>query len=365
MSIDQGGSPGTPTGAPYLSSGSQRPTEWTLVVLASTDVAPSASDSLRQLTGIGIGVTVVFCSTPNASAETTARVTLDAAGVSDVRILGERGARIDDLAPRAYLPMSSAADVAAPDSLVGADIGEVAADIATVIALTGAGSVVLWSDSAAGVTSDAGYASEDADPGADSVVAGDAARRAARVMAVPVFVRELADAHGRPASGSYPPSVTLGGDRYLRDDRRPSRRPFSWRDQGVWARIGACLVAVAIGVAAGALGTVTQAWTLQVADVDLPVGLIGGLLVTAALLTGLRLVFDARAIVLSAALGLLGTISLLSVESAGGSVLVPAVPASYVWVFGPVLIVLLVVSWPRLARDGSSPFGPAPHRSGR
>ena len=365
MSIDQGGSPGTPTGAPYPSSGSQRPDEWTLVVLASTGLAPSASDSLRQLTGIGIGVTVVFCSTPNASAETTARVTLDAAGVSDVRILGERGARMDDLAPRAYLPMSSVTDAAAPDSLVGADVGEVAADIATVIALTGARSVVLWPDSAAGGTSGAGNASEGVDAGGDAVVAGDAARRAARVMAVPVFVRELADANGRPESGLHPPSVTLGGDRYIRDDLRASRRPFSWRDQGVWARIGACLVAVAIGVATGALGTVTQAWTLQVADIDLPVGLIGGLLVTAALLTGLRLVFDARAIVLSGALGLLGTISLLSVESAGGSVLLPAVPASYVWVFGPVLIALLVVAWPRLARAESSPFGPVPFRSGR
>ena len=365
MSIDQGGSLGTSTSAHYSGTGPQRPQERTLVVLASTDLVPSATDSLRQLTDVGIAVTVVICSTPDASDEMTARVTLDASGVRDVRILGERGARMDDLAPRAYLRMSSATDAPAPDSLAGADVGEVAADIATVIALTGARSVVLWPDSAAGGTPDSGDASEGAATGADAVVAGAAARRAARVMAVPVFVRELADADGRAASGPHPPSVTLGGDRYLRDEPRPSRRPFSWRDQGVGARIGACLVAVAIGVATGALGTVTQAWTLQVADIDLPVGLIGGLLVTAALLTGLRLVFDARAIVLSAALGLLGTISLLSAESAGGSVLVPAVPASYVWVFGPVLIALVVIAWPRHARDESSPFGPVVYRSGR
>jgi N-acetyl-1-D-myo-inositol-2-amino-2-deoxy-alpha-D-glucopyranoside deacetylase len=87
-----------------------------------------------------------------------------------------------------------------------------------------------------------------------------------------------------------------------------------------------------------------------VGSVTVPWGVIAGLAITAALLLGLRLVFDTRWVALCTAIGLLGASALFAVQSTGGSILVPANVAGYTWTFGPVLIGILVLAWPRFER---------------
>lgn len=353
MSIDPGGLSESPLSGTVGRSGvgAQVPLmERTLVIIASAVIDSAATAALRDLLAHGVDVTVVVCSTADADATDRIAAVLDDIGVHDHRILGGVGARMTDLTPRVYRASSDPKDIPSPDSLASTDPGEVAADIATVIALTGAGSVILW-DSPGTPAADVRIAEGTGATDADVLASSAAARRAARVMAVPVFVRGLdAGTEERNVGDRHPSSVIIGSHHYRRDGDEPARAPLSWREQRIGWRIGGVLLAGALGIATGALGTVTQAWTLPVGGFDFPLGLIGGLVVTATLLTGLRLIFDTRAIVLATALGLLGIIAVLSMESRGGSVLVPNTAASYGWVYGPVVIALVVVAWPRIDR---------------
>lgn len=357
MSIEREGLPGGDKGRSVGRSGNgslstaqaQAPNKHVLVVLASAEIDRTGSDALSALVHRDIGLTVVICATAGIEAITSLRDALDGVGVGDVRMLGSVGARMTDLAPRVYPASSNQAYSGAIDSLVAADPGEVAADLATVIAITGARSVILWDASDPETAPKTALESAHA---SDIAAAAAAARRAARVMSVPMFTRdsEWAGIDEEDAALEHLASVTIGRYHYRRDGAEADRHSFTWRDQSLGARIGAGIVALATGIATGALGTVTQAWTLPIDSIDVPVGLIGALVVTAALLTGLRLLFDTRAVALSASLGLLGTIAALSAESAGGSVLVPATLAGYGWVYGSAIIALLVIAWPRINR---------------
>lgn len=79
----------------------------------------------------------------------------------------------------------------------------------------------------------------------------------------------------------------------------------------------------------------------------IPLGLVGGLAIVTALLVGFRLVFDDRWATAGASFGIVGAASLLALPGAGGSLLVLADPVGYVWAFGPVVIALVVLAWPR------------------
>ena len=114
------------------------------------------------------------------------------------------------------------------------------------------------------------------------------------------------------------------------------------------ARLGARLGALLAGLLMGALGTVSHQYLLRIGSVALPVGLVLALLGTTALLLGLRLVRDTRVEVFLGALGLLGTIFLLSLEGPGGSVLVPAGLPGTIWTLAPTLIATVVLAWPRI-----------------
>jgi hypothetical protein len=111
------------------------------------------------------------------------------------------------------------------------------------------------------------------------------------------------------------------------------------------------------GAAFGMLGTVAHQTTLPVGQATLPVGLVLALAGAAALLVGLRMVLGDRMVVLLAAVGLLGTIFVLSLRSAGGSVLVPAGPAGTVWTLVPALIAALAVAWPKVPPRAPQPYG--------
>jgi N-acetyl-1-D-myo-inositol-2-amino-2-deoxy-alpha-D-glucopyranoside deacetylase len=162
-----------------------------------------------------------------------------------------------------------------------------------------------------------------------------ATRTAADVIGVPLYV-----AGGHRRAGS----VVVGTEVLTR--LRTAEPGFA--DTGLGLRIISCVVAVLIGAFAGATLTAAHQAAVPLAGVQLPWGILVALAVTAGLLVGLRLVFDSRVVAGFAALGLLGSATVLALASAGGSVLVPGNAVGYAWTFGPVLIALLVLGWPRV-----------------
>ena len=103
-----------------------------------------------------------------------------------------------------------------------------------------------------------------------------------------------------------------------------------------------------LGMFVGSVTTVVHQSVLTIAGVDIPWGLILGLLVVSGFLVGLRIVVQDRMIVLVAALSLVAMVFLLSLKSTGGSVLVPNNMWGAIWAIAPTLIATIVVAWPRL-----------------
>ena len=102
----------------------------------------------------------------------------------------------------------------------------------------------------------------------------------------------------------------------------------------------ASVFAFAIGAAVGFITTFTHRQYV-------PIGLIAGLVVIAALIIGFRLVFDSRVIAASGAVGVVAASLLLMLPGAGGTVLVVDGPIGWAWAVAPALIAVVVVSWPR------------------
>ena len=107
-----------------------------------------------------------------------------------------------------------------------------------------------------------------------------------------------------------------------------------------------------LGLFVGSVTTVVHQSVVTVAGVDVPWGLILGVLVIVGFLVGLRIVVQDRLIVLIAALGLVAMVFLLSQASTGGSVLIPNNLWGTIWAIVPTLIATIVVAWPRLPQRG-------------
>lgn len=111
------------------------------------------------------------------------------------------------------------------------------------------------------------------------------------------------------------------------------------------------LTAVVIGAAGvvfGMLGTVVHSATIGSAHI--PWGIVVALAALGCLLAGIRLLSDGRLYTGCAALGSLIAIGILSQKSFGGSVLITNSALGWTWMAGAVVIALLAVGWPRLAR---------------
>ena len=106
----------------------------------------------------------------------------------------------------------------------------------------------------------------------------------------------------------------------------------------------ASVFALAIGVAVGFVTTFTH-------HQYLPWGLVAGLVVIVALVTGFRLVFDSRVIAAASGIGVIAAIGLLTLPGVGGSVLVLDDPIGYIWAIAPPVLAAAVVIWPRRARS--------------
>jgi N-acetyl-1-D-myo-inositol-2-amino-2-deoxy-alpha-D-glucopyranoside deacetylase len=134
---------------------------------------------------------------------------------------------------------------------------------------------------------------------------------------------------------------------------RPAGSGF--RESSLTSRIASGVLALVLGAFIGATLTVAHQATVSIAGVGVPWGIIAAVLITAALLVGLRLVFETRVVAACAALGLTAASAFLALVTAGGSILVPANPAGYAWTFTPVVISVLVLGWPFGRRRRSAP----------
>lgn len=289
-------------------------------------------------------------------------------GVSDFRILGEPGARWEGLTPRRYedsgMAWGAAGPQALPDAsaqtLVSADEGEVASDIAAVILQLQPDVVVS-------------YGEDGLDGHPDRRRVHSATRWATEVLRVPFYVLGPYAGRGsarvddvesleakREALTSYRSQLTVGTDTFDRASGapipldapetfgrlRPVQHGFS--GYGRMTRIIACGFALVIGAVVGAILTVIHQATVLVGSTPVPWGLIAALAIATALLVGLRVVYESRVVAGFAAVGLLAVEGFLSIGTPSGSVLVANNLPGIVWTIGSVLIVAVVLAWPRL-----------------
>ena len=305
---------------------------------------------------------------------------MNALGVRDHRFLGSRGARWEELPPRRYLDSGMrwgekgavALDSLGEESLAAAPLGEVAADIAAVVAEVDATVVASYDGNG-------GYGHP------DHVRAHDAARRAAEVMGVAFF--EIATdgdgpvsvdvtpvaARKRAALAAHRSQLTISGDDFALSNgesqpigtvesfrraraEEPEHVPF--RDQTTATKVIAAVAVVVLGALLGTLMTAVHQSSLTVAGVALPWGVVVALAATAALIVGARLLSGTRWLTALAALAVMGMSGYLALPTVGGSVVVPDNLVGYLWTYGPPVITLFTLAWPTVRRT----VRPAPDR---
>lgn len=311
---------------------------------------------------------------------------MDVLGVTDHRFLGADGARWSDGPARRYLDSgmqwgadgAEATDEVAATALTAAPFGEVAADIASVIAEVQPTAVVSYN-------AWGGYGHP------DHIRVHEASRRAAEVMGVPFYAIEPRGSGApvtlsvdvspvivrkRTALAAYRSQLTIDGESFagangVREaiERVESYRHLppevevvdsSFRGQSLGVKIFTVIVALLMGGMAGLVLTAVHQSVVAVGDAVVPWAAIVGLVATAALLAGLRIVFDSRIVPAFAAVGELVLIAVLSAPVSGGSVLVAANMPGYIWTYGAPAIVFLVLAWPRIRRAGTGKIASLP-----
>lgn len=291
-------------------------------------------------------------------------------GVDDHRFLGSERARWRPASPRRYRDSGFVwgaagpvpANDAGPEALCAADPGEVAADIAAVISDVRPDFVVT-----------VGANGIDGHP--DRRRVHEATQRATEVLGVPLFVvaesgalattvvddsASLAARAG--ALAAYSSTITRHDDTFSFASGAPHRldtperfhrfrtAPESFAGYGLAGRILTSVLALVLGAAVGLVLTIAHQAAATVGGVPIPWGLVVAFVLTAAFLTGLRLVYRTRVVVGAATAGLLGMVALLSLATPTGSVLVPDNLVAQVWTIGVVLIAAVVVAWPQIDR---------------
>ncbi|MBH0117614.1 PIG-L family deacetylase [Salinibacterium sp. NG253] len=136
--------------------------------------------------------------------------------------------------------------------------------------------------------------------------------------------------------------------------RRLRRRELVIGERSRVERSILALVSLALGALVGLVLTAVHQSTFTIGDVRVPWGIVVSVTLVTALILGLRLIYDTRVAAGFASLGVLAMSALLAAAMPGGTILIPANVAGYVWTFAPVLVVLIVVGWPRVNRQVSS-----------
>ena len=117
---------------------------------------------------------------------------------------------------------------------------------------------------------------------------------------------------------------------------------------GLAVRAGTFAFSLVLGIVYGSVATLGHRNEIRIGDIVIPWGLAAALVGVLALLLGLRLVAGGRLAAAGAAVGIVGTVALLTLPGPGGSVLVAGDIVGTVWAVGPALIAVLVVAWPSL-----------------
>jgi len=137
--------------------------------------------------------------------------------------------------------------------------------------------------------------------------------------------------------------------------RRLRRRELVIGERSRAERVILALVAMLIGGLVGVVLTAVHQSSVMIGGVRIPWGIIAAVALTTALVLGLRLIYDTRVAAGFASLGVLLMSALLANTTPGGTILIPGNLTGYIWTFAPVLIVLIVLGWPRVNRQVSSP----------
>jgi hypothetical protein len=122
------------------------------------------------------------------------------------------------------------------------------------------------------------------------------------------------------------------------------------------ARAFTLVLAFATGAGMGFVLTFThRQYIVDLAGVPVPLGLIGGLAIVAALLAGMRLAFAERVAPIAAAAGVILGSAILVLPGNSGSLFVPDDPVGYVWAVGPTALALIIIGWPQPRQQVRAP----------
>ena len=114
------------------------------------------------------------------------------------------------------------------------------------------------------------------------------------------------------------------------------------------ARLFTLVLAFATGAGVGFVLTFThRQYIVELGGVPVPLGLIGGLAIVAALFAGARLAFAERVSPIAAAAGVILGSAILVLPGNSGSLFVPDDPVGYVWAVGPTALALVIIGWPQ------------------
>ncbi|WP_341952583.1 PIG-L family deacetylase [Salinibacterium sp. TMP30] len=133
------------------------------------------------------------------------------------------------------------------------------------------------------------------------------------------------------------------------------RRAVVIGERSRFERVVLALASMAVGALVGLVLTAVHQSAITLFGARVPWGIIAAVALTTALILGLRLIYDTRIAPGFASLGVLLMSAVLATAMPGGTILIPGNVSGYVWTFAPVLIVLLVVGWPRVNRQASTP----------
>ncbi|MFC8681769.1 DUF6113 family protein [Microbacterium ureisolvens] len=121
------------------------------------------------------------------------------------------------------------------------------------------------------------------------------------------------------------------------------------------ARIGSWIVALLVGLVYGVAGTVAHAYAIG----WFPLGLILGVIGTAALLLAVRLLTADRWATLATGVGMVISTTVFSGSGPGGSVVVPQTGLAVVWTLTVPVLVAVAVAWPERLPRTEQPTSPA------
>lgn len=122
----------------------------------------------------------------------------------------------------------------------------------------------------------------------------------------------------------------------------------------VVTRVAEGLTSLVLGVAVGGIGTFAHQLSWSGLGIALPVGLVAALVAVAAMVVGVRIIFESRAYAGIAAAGIVGAVALLALPGVNDSALFPDGLVSTVWAIGPTVIAIIALAWPQLPPRAST-----------